>query len=202
MDLKKATATKGGKIHIAPLKSNMSLCLQYVGEKIQDIQDKNVTCKRCLKAYEKYINQKIECVFEDSYSGVSDGITDIEGFLIKREISNKLDRGEIGKAYVIYESWGTCDDSSVIGVFLDENKANEYIKERNKDREKETEYYGKCSKCRKTTEDKEIFKYENSCKNAVIKEDRHGLYCENDMSDFYSMSSNSYWKVETNILEE
>jgi len=56
MDLKKAQATKGGKIHIAYLKSNMSLCLQYVGEdiqNIQDIQDKNVTCKRCLKAYAK-----------------------------------------------------------------------------------------------------------------------------------------------------
>jgi len=53
MDLKKAQATKGGKIHIAHLKSNMSLCLQYVGEDVQNIQDKNVNCKRCIKAYAK-----------------------------------------------------------------------------------------------------------------------------------------------------
>ena len=53
MDLKKAQATKGGVIHIAPLNSNMSLCLQYVGDEIQDIQGKDVTCKRCLKAYAK-----------------------------------------------------------------------------------------------------------------------------------------------------
>lgn len=53
MDLKKAQATKGGVIHIAYLHSNMSLCLQYVGEGVQDIQKKNVTCKRCLKAFEK-----------------------------------------------------------------------------------------------------------------------------------------------------
>jgi len=42
MDLKKAQATKGGVIHIAYLKSNMSLCLQYVGEDVQNIQDKNI----------------------------------------------------------------------------------------------------------------------------------------------------------------
>ena len=53
MYLKKAQATKGGVIHIAYLKSNMSLCLQYVGEDVQDIQDKSVTCKRCLKVYAK-----------------------------------------------------------------------------------------------------------------------------------------------------
>ena len=53
MNLKKAQATKGGVIHIAYLNSNMSLCLQYVGTDIQNIQDKNVTCKKCLKAYTK-----------------------------------------------------------------------------------------------------------------------------------------------------
>ena len=58
MDLKKAQATKGGVTHIAYLNSNMSLCLQYVGVDIQDIQNKNVTCKRCLKAYEKMKKEK------------------------------------------------------------------------------------------------------------------------------------------------
>ena len=53
MDLKKAQATKGGVIHIAYLNSNMSLCLQYVGTDIQNIQDKTITCKKCLKAYTK-----------------------------------------------------------------------------------------------------------------------------------------------------
>lgn len=49
MDYKKAQATIGGVVHIAPINSNMSLCLQYVGDKIQDIQNLDVTCKRCLK---------------------------------------------------------------------------------------------------------------------------------------------------------
>ena len=58
MNLKKAQVTKGGKIHIAPLNSNMSLCLQYVGSEVQDIQELDVTCKRCIKAYNKIVNKK------------------------------------------------------------------------------------------------------------------------------------------------
>jgi len=108
------------------------------------------------------------------------------------------------KAYLVYESWGICDDSSVIGVFLDENNADEYVKEHNKEREEEIKLYEKCSKCieRRTNENEETFRLKDSCENAVIKEDRHGLYCENDMSDFYKgANSNAYWKVEKDILE-
>jgi len=103
------------------------------------------------------------------------------------------------KAYLVYESWGICDDSSVVGVFLNENKADEYVKEHRKDRKDEMERYEKCNKCKE--EGGEIFILKKSCENAVIKEDRHGLYCENDMSDYYrGVDSNDYWKVETNIL--
>lgn len=58
MSFKKAQATKNGKIHIAYINSNMSLCLQYVGEQIQDVQHLDVTCKRCLRSYEKLLNKK------------------------------------------------------------------------------------------------------------------------------------------------
>lgn len=60
MDLKKAQATKGGVIHIANINANASFCMQYVGEKIQDIQELNVTCKRCLKIYEKLMKERSE----------------------------------------------------------------------------------------------------------------------------------------------
>lgn len=47
-DYRKATATKGGKIHWAW--HNMSLCAQYVGD---NTIEGEVTCKRCLKLVEK-----------------------------------------------------------------------------------------------------------------------------------------------------
>ena len=111
----------------------------------------------------------------------------------------------MNKAYLVYGSWGICDDSSIVGIFLDENKADEYIKEHNKAREEENKRYEKCSKCRgenyANEEDGAIFRFKNSCGKAIIKEDRHGLYCENDDSEYYeTVHSNSYWKVETDIL--
>ena len=95
---------------------------------------------------------------------------------------------------------GICDDESVIGVFLDEKKADEYVKEHNKDREEEMKLYERCNKCIEGT-NKKTFNLKDSCENAIIKEDRYGLYCENDMSDYYrGANSNSYWKVEKDIL--
>jgi hypothetical protein len=102
------------------------------------------------------------------------------------------------KAYIVYRSWGICDDSSIVGIFLDEKKADEYVEEHGKERKEEEKLYKKCYECRT---DEEIFNSKDTCDKAVIKTDRHGLYCENDMSDFYSsVSSNSYWKVEVDII--
>lgn len=111
----------------------------------------------------------------------------------------------MAKAYLVYTSWGRCDDSSVVGVFLDESKADEYIKEKNKAYEEEMKNNEKCSKCRCENyehEDENIFLYRSSCEKAEIKEDRYGEYCENDDSEYYqSVTSDEYWKKETDILE-
>jgi hypothetical protein len=108
------------------------------------------------------------------------------------------------KAYLVYESWSITADSSVVGIFLDEKKADEYIEIHGKERQEENKRYEKCYKCRChncANEGDPIFLFRSSCDKAVIKEDRHGLYCENDDSDFYeTVSSNDYWKVETDIL--
>jgi hypothetical protein len=104
------------------------------------------------------------------------------------------------KAYLVYKSWGICDDSSVVGVFLDEKIADEYVEEHGKNRIIEMKRYEKCYECKEKDNEMFKFKLKDLCENAVIKEDRHGLYCENDMSDFYSISSDDYWKVETDIL--
>jgi hypothetical protein len=102
------------------------------------------------------------------------------------------------KAYLVYGSWGICDDSSVVGVFLDEIKADAYVEEHGRQRKEEEQVYEKCHKCRR---DREIFEFKNTCDKAEIKTDRHGLYCENDMSDWYNcVGSNSYWKEEVDII--
>jgi hypothetical protein len=110
----------------------------------------------------------------------------------------------MAKAYLIYESWSNTADSSIVGVFLDEKKADEYIEEHGKLRKEENARYEKCYKCRCNNcanEDEEIFLLKDSCDKAIIKEDRHGLYCENDDSDFYeTVSSDDFWKVEKDIL--
>lgn len=111
----------------------------------------------------------------------------------------------MSKVFLVYKTWGICDDSSVVGVFLNERKADEYIEVNNKAREEENKRHEKCSRCRgenyTNEEDSSVFRFENTCDKAVIKEDRHGLYCENDDSDYYeTVHSNSYWKVETDIL--
>jgi hypothetical protein len=109
------------------------------------------------------------------------------------------------KAYLVYESWSITADSSVVGVFLDEKKADEYVEIHSEKRRQENERYEKCFNCRnkicKSDEEGNGFNFKDTCENAVIKKDRHGLYCENDNSDFYeTVYSNDYWKVEVDIL--
>lgn len=104
------------------------------------------------------------------------------------------------KCYLVYESWCTCDDSSVIGVFLDKDKAEEYIRVKNIDRKKEEVKHEKCALCVEYTEGETCFKLKDICEEAKILKDRHGDYCENDMSDYYqAISTNSYWIVESEL---
>ena len=114
----------------------------------------------------------------------------------------------MANVYLVYESWGTCDDSSCIGAFLDESKADTYIKEHMIPRNKELEQHEKCIKCRCCDKESyrysheydEVFVLENSCEHAKIGTDRNGKYCENDIHEYYSMSSNTYWKTTIEII--
>ena len=110
----------------------------------------------------------------------------------------------MAKAYEVCVSWGTCDDSSVVGIFLDEERADAYIAEHRHARELDEKQHEKCSQCKgrnyANEEDGSIFRFKNTCDKAKIKEDRHGLYCEHDLSEYYSITSNDYWKNEYDIL--
>ena len=115
----------------------------------------------------------------------------------------------MAKVYLVYESWGTCDDSSCVGAFLDESKADSYIEEHMIPRNNELVQHEKCKKCRCCDEENyrysheydEVFTLENSCDQAKIGTDRNGKYCENDIHEYYSMSSDTYWKVPIEIIE-
>lgn len=114
----------------------------------------------------------------------------------------------MSKVYLVWESWGTCDDKSCVGAFLNEEKADQYIEEHMIPRNKELEQHEKCKVCRCCNEHdlhyshkyNEVFRLENECPVAKIGTDRNGKYCENDISDYYSMESNSYWKTSYKII--
>lgn len=115
---------------------------------------------------------------------------------------------KMNQVYLVYESWGTCDDSSCVGAFLDESKADEYINEHMIPRKKELEQHEKCKECRGRDEIDffcdheydEVFRLESECPVAKVETDRNGKYCENDISDYYSMNTNSYWKVPIELI--
>ena len=37
----------------------------------------------------------------------------------------------MSKAYIVYQSWNTCDDYSTIAVFLNEKKCDDFIADKN-----------------------------------------------------------------------
>lgn len=108
------------------------------------------------------------------------------------------------KAFLVYGSWGMCDDSGIVGLFTDESKADNYIEEHMVERNKDIKQHEKCQRCRRVEkdyeDDEEYFDLENECEEAKIGIDRNGKYCEHDMSEYYSITSNSYWKEEVEIL--
>lgn len=112
----------------------------------------------------------------------------------------------MSKAYIVYESWNTCDDSSPIAVFLDEKKCDEFIAEKNKDWYEDDRRMEECSKCRGCDRnpfdepEEYTFDLQNSCGRAKIDRDRYGMYCENDAHEYYKRSSNYYSKYEVDLM--
>lgn len=115
---------------------------------------------------------------------------------------------KMSQVYLVYESWGICDDESCVGAFLDEAEADKYISEHMIPRNRELEQHEKCKRCRCCDEEDyhythkydEVFRLKNECQNAEIGIDRNGKYCDNDISDYYSMNTNNYWKVPIEII--
>ena len=112
----------------------------------------------------------------------------------------------MSKVYLVYQSWGTCDDSSIVGAFLDEKQADDYIFEHRKPRVEDEKQHEKCRKCRrcdtkKYGDDNEYFDLRNKCDKAKIGKDRNGKYCENDLSEYYYINSDDYWKNEVELLD-
>lgn len=110
------------------------------------------------------------------------------------------------KAYIVYEYQITWDDSFPIAVFLDEQKCDEFIKEKNKAWEEDHKKYEECCKCRNgdswgyhNNED-DVFLLKDSCDRAKIEKDRHGLYCENEIN-YYGIESKHYTKTVVDLIE-
>lgn len=111
------------------------------------------------------------------------------------------------KAYIVYQSWNTCDDSSPIAVFLDEKKCDEFIAEKNKDWYEDDRREEECKKCRGCKHDWEdaedgVFLLKETCGRADIGTDRYGMYCENDMHEYHRRSSDYYSKYEVDLMGE
>lgn len=111
-----------------------------------------------------------------------------------------------GKAYIVYESWNTCDDSDPIAVFLDEKKCDEYIAEKNKDWKEDDRRQDECSKCRCCDKDdygnvkENTFLLKDICGRASIGKDRYGMYCDNDSHEYHSRNSNYYSKYAVDLM--
>ena len=111
----------------------------------------------------------------------------------------------MSKAYIVFESWNVCDDDSPIAVFLDEEKCDEFIKERNKDWEEDNRRLERCKKCRDCDDydmaKDDVFLFKDTCEMANIGIDRHGMYCENETLSYYNRSSNYYSKYEVKLMD-
>lgn len=111
----------------------------------------------------------------------------------------------MSKAYIVYEWAVTWDDSFPVAVFLDEQKCDEFIKEKNKAWEEDHKKYEQCNKCRYDDSgfyhnDDNDFILQDLCGRAEIKKDRHGLYCENEL-DYYDIKSKHYTKTVVDLIE-
>lgn len=111
------------------------------------------------------------------------------------------------KAYVVGHTWGICDDIITTGVFLNKEKADRYVDIHNVPRDEAEKKYEMCKLCRKcdindVSEDG-VFILSDTCENAKLDTDRHGVYCENDKHDYYdAIGGTSYYSLnEVDLIE-
>ena len=97
------------------------------------------------------------------------------------------------KCYVVTKSPIYVDgyDSQII-VFVDKNEAKEFVEDHNIAYDNLMNQAKICETCHTYDSDNECFKLEHTCDFASVKEDRNGLYCENEKTlydegiDYYS----------------
>jgi len=112
----------------------------------------------------------------------------------------------ISKAYIVYQSWNVCNDSSPIAVFLDEKKCDEFIKEKNKDWYEDDRRMEECEKCRACHDNygnvrDGVYLLKDTCGRANIGVDRYGMYCENDVHEYHQRQSDYYSKYEVDLID-
>ena len=108
------------------------------------------------------------------------------------------------KAYIVLK-YGSYDDGGrIVGVWLDKEQCDADVAKLNEPRKAEEILHEECVKCRDldTNRDGDVFILRDSCQRAIIKTDRNGEYCKNDMEDYYSMKSDSYHIEETDVIEK
>ena len=105
----------------------------------------------------------------------------------------------MNKAYLISKSGGVFDnDYTEVGIFLDKQQAEEYVKEKNILYREQYKIYEQCEEC---YDDIVKFKLKDSCNRACIKEDRYGEYCKNKM-EYYDIEHDYYTITEIDILDK
>lgn len=113
----------------------------------------------------------------------------------------------MSKVYLVGHSWDICDDDITVGVFLNKEKAEKYVNEHNIPRQEKEKQQKICQKCRKYNEydnpEDDAFILSGECPLSKIETDRHGAYCEHDISDPYGgLSGTDYYYVsELDLLD-
>ena len=103
----------------------------------------------------------------------------------------------MNKAYIVYEH----QNSTVVAVFLDEEKCNMFIEEKNKKWNQIECEMEQCEKCRKCNDGEEVYLSIKSCKRASVAIDEYGTYCKNYVDEFDDRPFNYYSKHEVDLIK-
>ena len=157
--------------------------------------------------YSSNVCMKCNCREHDNY------ISKNKKFIIHRcdcghtwRTKNPEYKEEKKKAYIVGHSWGICDDDITVGVFLNKDIAEAYIKKKNIPRDEAMKQMKMCKKCRKCNyydnPKDNVFSLANKCSKAKISVDRHGKYCENDVNDYYEAANGTdhWWCSEVDLM--
>ena len=114
----------------------------------------------------------------------------------------------MSKAYLVgrYSAGFDCfDDENIpIGIFLNKEKAEKYVKENKFPSKKQQKMCRRCRDCDDYdgTPKDGIFSLADECELTNIGVDQHGKYCQNDKHDTYdSLIGVDYYMSELDLLD-